>query len=67
MATAHELPRLLTIADTAFIARLHERTIRRWISRGWLRAVKRGRFVRVSTEDLREFLRANHVGIDPGL
>jgi excisionase family DNA binding protein len=58
------LPTLLTISDASAIMRLHERTVRRWIARGWLRAVRRGRFVRVLSEDLLAFIEANRVGID---
>lgn len=43
------------------MARLHERTVRRWIERGWLRSVKRGRTVRILATDLLDFLENNRV------
>jgi excisionase family DNA binding protein len=61
------LPRLLTIADLAEMAQLDERTIRRWISRGWLTAVKRGRVVRIVTTDVEKFLLENRVSARAGV
>ncbi|NOU27652.1 MAG: helix-turn-helix domain-containing protein [Polyangiaceae bacterium] len=40
---------------------LHERTVRAWISRGWLRAIRKGRTVRILAEDLLMFIEENRV------
>jgi len=61
MDTAQRIPSLLKIEDVATMAQLHERTVRRWIKRGWLRAIKRGRVVRILSEDVLDFIEHNRL------
>jgi excisionase family DNA binding protein len=46
----------LTVAEVAELLRLNQQTIRNWIDRGSLPAVRIGRRVRVRGTDLRELL-----------
>ena len=52
------LPRhqLLTIGDVADFARTSDKTVRRWIAAGDLRATRLGRLVRVHPDDLERFM-----------
>ena len=50
------VPRLLTIEEVVGRLSLHPDTVRRYIRRGDLPAVKFGRVWRVSEEDLRAFI-----------
>ena len=47
------MPRLLTIAETAEYVGVDERTVRRWIADGTLRASRiGGRLIRIKAEDV---------------
>jgi excisionase family DNA binding protein len=52
-------PLQVTIHEAATLLRYHERTIRRLIARGDLRAVGRGRLRRVALADLRAWQERN--------
>lgn len=51
-----DLPALLTIAAVAEFCAVHDRTVRRWVAQGRLRAVKAGGLVRVPRDELARFL-----------
>jgi excisionase family DNA binding protein len=51
------MAKLLTVKEAAERYRVHEMTIRRHIARGWLRAVRVGRAVRIREEDLENYQR----------
>jgi excisionase family DNA binding protein len=44
-----------TVKEVAFRHKVHERSVRRWIKQGLLRAHKFGRAVRIHKEDLTDF------------
>jgi excisionase family DNA binding protein len=48
-----------TIAEIAEFMGNHERTVRRWIKRGWLVAHRINRLVRISEADFLAFLAAH--------
>ena len=50
---------LLTVAEVARMGRFSQKTVTRWIARGWLRAFRRDRITRVLAEDFLAFLDAN--------
>ena len=47
---------LLTVDEIARSLRVTEVTVRRWIARGWLPAIKVGGAVRIREEDLARFV-----------
>jgi excisionase family DNA binding protein len=51
-------PKFYTIAQIAEFMGNHERTVRRWIKRGWLVAHGVNRLVRISEADFLTFLAA---------
>ena len=51
-----QLDEFLTIAEVAECLKVDERTVRRWIKSGQLRAHKIGGCVRISLADLRHLL-----------
>ena len=59
--TTEEKP-LLTVSEVAEFCRLSPRTVRRWIERNELAALRLGRQVRVSEKDLKIFLRERWSG-----
>ncbi len=50
---------LLTAAQVAERLQLHERTVTRWLRRGYLRGFKLGKEWRILPDDLRAFLEAS--------
>jgi excisionase family DNA binding protein len=52
-------PKFYTIAEVAEFMGNHERTVRRWIERGWLVAHRINRLVRISEPDFLAFLAAH--------
>jgi excisionase family DNA binding protein len=46
----------LTISEVATLARVHEVSVRRWISSGALRSTKFGGVTRIQREDLEAFI-----------
>ena len=50
------MPRLFTVEETATLLKLHPETIRRYIKKGILRAVRLRRQYRIKEEDLNAFL-----------
>jgi excisionase family DNA binding protein len=61
MVDGKPVPQLLTIDDVGRLGRVSTRTVRRWIAAGVLRAVRRGRVVRVLSEDVLTFLAENRI------
>ena len=55
----------LAVRTAAAIAKVHEATIRDWISRGSLRAYRAGRHVRLKRSDLDEYLARSPQGKAP--
>lgn len=53
--------KLQTIAEVAEEFRVHDKTIRRWIRSGELRAIRLGRQLRIRPSDKEKFLRVNQV------
>ena len=51
--------KIYTIAQVAEFMGNHERTVRRWIKRGWLVAHRINRLVRISEADFLSFLAAH--------
>ena len=49
--------RLLTIAEIADYARVSQHTMRRWIDKGQLNALRLGSRIRIRPEDFEAFLR----------
>ena len=49
--------RLLTVAEIAHYARVSQRTVRRWIDKGQLNALRLGGRIRLRPEDFEAFLR----------
>ena len=47
--------RYYTVAEVAARYKVDKRTVRNWIRRGWLRAIKKGRVVRVAQSALDAF------------
>ena len=50
-----DLERLLTLGEVAELERVSVRTVRRWIERGALPAVRTGRLLRVRPRDLQTY------------
>jgi excisionase family DNA binding protein len=50
-------PQLLTVPDAAEILSTSDKTVRRRIKSGELRAIKDGRLVRIDPRDLEDFIR----------
>lgn len=48
---------LLSVAEIAILFKVTDRTVRRWISDGKLKALRVGARVRVRKSDLHEFIR----------
>lgn len=48
---------LLTVKDVARICRVHEKTVRGWIKLGELRAIRKGRLIRITKRALAKFLK----------
>jgi len=47
---------LLTTSEVADLLKVHEVTVRRWVSDGTLKAYKVGRVLRFKTEDVEKYL-----------
>lgn len=54
---------VLTLKEVAERLRLHPNTLRRYIKKGKLAAMKFGRVWRIEEKDLEEFMRANKQGV----
>ena len=54
----HSLPQLHSIAEVADAVGVSTKTVRRWIDTGELAVHHLGRAVRISADDLADFLRA---------
>jgi excisionase family DNA binding protein len=50
------------VRDVAEIGKCSEKTVRRWVAMGALKAIKRGNWMRIEAQDVLAFLRANRVG-----
>src|SRR3972149_6510333 len=59
------MSQLLTVRDVARLCRLHEMTVRRHISEGKIKAVRVGKGVRVTEEDLQEYIRPQEAARRP--
>ena len=59
LPSAQNAPRLLTVADVAERLQFSEKHVRRLIDAGEIPAVRIGRLVRVSEDDLTLFIRRN--------
>ena len=59
LPSAQSAPRLLTVADVAERLQFSEKHVRRLIDAGEIPAVRIGRLVRVSEDDLTLFIRRN--------
>jgi excisionase family DNA binding protein len=59
LPSAQSAPRLLTVADVAERLQFSEKHVRRLIDAGEIPAVRIGRLVRVSEDDLALFIRRN--------
>jgi len=55
-ARASHLDEFLTISEVAECLKVNERTVRRWVRSGHLKAHKIGGCVRISLDDLHGFL-----------
>ena len=60
--SAHTLPNLLTIEQTAEHLQVSSKTLRRWIDTGDLIAHRLGRQWRISETDLQSFIRMGRQG-----
>lgn len=56
MSETHDVPQLLTSAQSAAIAGVHRATVAKWVARGDLRAVQREPQILIDREDLDQFL-----------
>jgi excisionase family DNA binding protein len=55
----------LTVGDVAERLRVHPQTVRAWIARGDLRAIKIGRTVRITQRDLQQMLDRARIPLQP--
>jgi excisionase family DNA binding protein len=58
---ADDLEGMLTVEETAALYRVSTKTIRRWIQRGWLQAIRQDRTVRIMLADLAEAMQRQRV------
>jgi len=56
---------LLTVDDIARILKLNPQTVRNWIDRGYLRAIRIGRNVRVTQAEFDRLLEESYTGDRP--
>ena len=54
--------RLLTISEVAYLLRVHEKTLRRWIAAGRFPCIRVGNCIRLSREDVVRWLSARREG-----
>lgn len=55
------IPSLLTAAEVRELLRCSDRTIRRWVARGFLQPVRFGRTLRFRADDVRRLVSDRHV------
>lgn len=56
VAIEETVPAVVTVAEAANLMKVHEQSVRNFIRDGRLKAIKRGRYIRIKVSTLREFM-----------
>ena len=56
VATEETVPAVVTVAEAAKMMKVHEQSVRNFIRDGRLKAIKRGRYIRIKVSTLSEFM-----------